>query len=73
MRNGVKSVSGPEHIARVRSEDVQRFEGALSRYDEEKTVAILIASSASRCLCMQRYGKDIFTDKIIRIQYHSNG
>ena len=45
----------------MRSEDVQRFEGALSRYDEEKTVAIFVASSASRSLCIRRYRKDIFT------------
>ena len=31
---------------RVRVGDVEKFEGALSRYSEDKTIALLIARSA---------------------------
>jgi hypothetical protein len=46
---------------RVRSEDVQRLEGVLSRYDKRSTIGILVARFEHRIICAQR-DVDIFTD-----------
>jgi hypothetical protein len=47
---------------RVRYEDVETFEGALSRYNKKTTIAILIARSENRSELMRQRRMDIFTD-----------
>jgi len=46
---------------RVRVDDVVHFEGALSRYNKETTIAILITRYANRAIWLARE-MDIFTD-----------
>jgi len=46
---------------RVRAEDVEMFEGVLSRYDKKTTIAILVARSENRIIRAER-DINIFTD-----------